>query len=213
VVALVIIVVVAGIALANGGGGAKPARKEGAASPATNPPTPATGGPKPSSAPPSSARPGGGLPAGFTLREDRSGYSVPVPTGWSGPERKQGGDYYYSPDRRVYVQIDQVKDPSDSAIDDWRRQERGGARFPGYKKIRIEPTGDHPPVPDTGDGDDSADWEFTFDGDGGRRHILNRGFVAGDHGYAILLCAPDKEWGKVFADLQPVYRFFQPADD
>ncbi|GAA4236278.1 serine/threonine-protein kinase [Actinomadura meridiana] len=211
VVALVIIVVVAGIALANSGGdGGKPARKDGATSPATKP---ATGGPASSAPPPSSAKPGNALPAGFTKRKDRSGYSLAVPSGWSGPERKQGGDYYYSPDRAVYVQIDQVDDPSDSAIDDWRRQERGGTRFDGYKKIRIEPTGDHPPVPDTGDGDKSADWEFTFDSGGGRRHILNRGFVANGHGYAILLCAPDKDWAKVFADLQPVYRFFEPAGD
>ncbi|WP_243719725.1 serine/threonine-protein kinase [Actinomadura sp. KC06] len=208
-VALLIIVVVASIALANGGGdGEKPARK-GATTPST----------KGRSAPPGSAKPSGtpnaGLPAGFRMHKDRSGYSVPVPSGWSGPERKPqgGGDFFYSPDRKVYIQIDQTDDPGDSAIDDWKRQEDRGPRFPGYKKIKIVPTGDQPPVPDTGDGDDSADWEFTYDGKSGRMHVLNRGFVASGHGYAILLCAPDKDWSKVHADLQPVYRFFQPADD
>ncbi|MFG2085746.1 serine/threonine-protein kinase [Spirillospora sp. NPDC048824] len=210
VVVLIVIVVVASIALANGGGdGGKKARNEGAT-------TPVTGGDNVSATATSaepSATASGGLPAGFTMHEDRSGYSVPVPEGWSGPERKNGGDYFYSPDRKVYIQIDQTDDPGDSAIDDWRRQERGGSGWPGYDLIGIEPTGDEPPVPDTGDGDDSADWEFTFDGAGGRQHILNRGFVTDGHGYAILLRAPDKDWDKVLSDLQPVYRFFEPADD
>ncbi|WP_233525903.1 serine/threonine-protein kinase [Actinomadura spongiicola] len=209
VVALIVIVIVAGIALANSRGDGKPARKESAA-----PPT--TGGSK-QSAPPSSSKPSkqpaDALPAGFTMHKDRSGYSVPVPKGWSGPERKQGGDHFYSPDRRTYLQIDQTDSPSDSALGDWRRQARGGNRFQGYREIRLAPTGDHPPVPDTGDGDDSADWEFTFDNGGGRKHILNRGFVAGGHGYAILLCAPEQDWDKVFAEMQPVYRFFKPAGD
>ncbi|MFA1548475.1 serine/threonine-protein kinase [Actinomadura chokoriensis] len=209
-VVLVIIVVVAGIALASGDDG-KEGRKTGATTPpggAATPSTPAT-----PSGSPSASQGSGGLPAGFTMHKDSSGYSVPVPKSWSGPEHKQGGDYFYSPDRRAYLQIDQTDDPGDSAIGDWRRQERGGAGFPGYKQIRIAPTGDHPPVPDTGDGDDSADWEFTFDGDGGRVHILNRGFVTKGHGYALLLRAPDADWDKVYADLQPVYRFFKPADD
>ena len=209
-IVLVVIVVVAGIAFANGGGG----KKKGASAPpegGTTPSAPAASA-KPSGSPAGS--PGsGGLPAGFTVHKDPSGYRLPVPKGWTGPERKQGGDYFYSPDRRIYLQIDQTDDPGDSAIGDWRRQERGGAGFPGYRKIRIAPTGDHPPVPDTGDGDDSADWEFTYDGDGGRVHILNRGFVTHGHGYAILLRAPDAEWDKVYRDLQPVYRYFEPADD
>ncbi|WP_433464282.1 protein kinase domain-containing protein [Spirillospora sp. CA-128828] len=204
-VVLIIILVVTGIALANGGdGNGRDARKQGAT-------TPSTAGKSPS-APATSAKPSTGLPAGFTTHKDDSGYSVPVPAGWSGPERKNGGDFYYAPGRKTYLQIDQTDEPGESAIADWRRQERGGSGFPGYRKIKIEPTGDQPPVPDTGNGDKSADWEFTYDGDGGRVHILNRGFVTNGHGYAILLRAPDDDWDKVFSDLQPVYRFFKPAD-
>ncbi|WP_243717653.1 serine/threonine-protein kinase [Actinomadura sp. KC345] len=211
-IVLVLIVVVASIAFAGNGDDEKTAGKESATAPATGaaPPAPATSA-HPSGSP--SATPSDGLPAGFTMHDDRSGYSVPVPEGWSGPERKNGGDFFYSPDRKIYFQIDQTDDPGDSAIDDWRRQERGGSGWPGYELIGIRPTGDQPPVPDTGDGDDSADWEFTFDGDGGRQRILNRGFVTEGHGYAILLRAPDKNWNTVLSDLQPVYAFFEPADD
>src|SRR5690606_41280381 len=111
-----------------------------------------------------------------------------------------------------YLQIDQTDDPGDSAIDDWRRQERNGS-WPGYKRIALRPTGDEPPVPDTDDGDDSADWEFTFDGENGRVRILNRGFVTDDHGYAILLRAPEKDFERVRAELRPVYEPFEPPPD
>jgi serine/threonine protein kinase len=205
-IVLVVILVVAGIALAGGGDGkGRNARKEGAT-------TPSTAGKSPS-APAASAKPSPSLPAGYTVHKDGTGYSVPVPAGWSGPERKNGGDFFYSPGRDTYLQIDQTDDPGDSAIGDWRRQERGGSGWPGYKKIKIAPTGDRPPVPDTGNGDKSADWEFTYDGDGGRVHILNRGFVTNGHGYALLLRAPDAEWDRVYSELQPVYRFFKPAED
>ncbi|WP_243713363.1 serine/threonine-protein kinase [Actinomadura sp. 6K520] len=210
VVVLLVIVLVASIALARSGGDEKDAGKQGATTPATGA-TASVSATSTSTGP--SGTPSAGVPAGFKKHRDRSGYTVLVPDGWSGPERKNGGDFFYSPDRDVYLQIDQTDDPGDSAIDDWRRQERGGSGWPGYKRIAIRPTGDQPPVPDTGDGDDSADWEFTYAGEGGRVRILNRGFVTEGHGYAILLRAPDKEWDKVFSELQPVYRHFEPAED
>jgi serine/threonine protein kinase len=214
-IVLVIIVVIASIALASSGDDDKGDRKEGAATPSGGPApsTLATAGASSASSTASASASPGGLPAGFRLHKDRTGYAVPVPKGYTGPERKQGGDFFYSPDRKVYIQIGQTDDPGESAIGDWRRQERGGAGFPGYKRIKIAPTGDHPPVRDTGDGDDSADWEFTYSGDGGRVHILNRGFVANGHGYAILLRAPEAAWDKVFQEMQPVYAHFKPADD
>ncbi|WP_236008220.1 serine/threonine-protein kinase [Actinomadura physcomitrii] len=200
---LLVIVVVAGIAWASSGDGGKPKKNAG--------PPPATGHP---SAPATSAKPSASssaTPAGFRTHKDGSGYSVLIPDGWSGPEHKGTSDYFYAPDRRTYLQIDQTSSPGKSAIGDWRRMD-GGSGFPGYRKLRIAPTGDHPPVPDTGNGDKSADWEFTFDGDGGRMHILNRGFVTNGHGYAILLRAPQDAWDKTFAELQPVYQYFKPAE-
>lgn len=204
-VVLLVILVIAGIALASGGDDdGKGAKKSASTPPATGKAT--------SSSPVKSKNPSPALPAGFRTHDDHSGYSVPVPKDWKGPERKNGGDFFYAPGRKTYIQIDQTDDPGPSAIDDWRRQERGGSGWPGYKKLRIAATGDHPPVPDTGNGDKSADWEFTYDGDGGRVHILNRGFVTKGHGYAILLRAPDGDWDEVYSELQPVYRFFKPAD-
>ncbi|MEV0661295.1 protein kinase [Actinomadura luteofluorescens] len=206
-VVLLVILVVAGIALASSGGDdgdGKGAKK--------SPSTPPATGKASSSSPVKTKDPSPALPAGFRTHKDRSGYSVPVPEDWKGPERKNGGDFFYAPGRKTYIQIDQTDDPGPSAIDDWRDQERGGSGWPGYEKLKIAATGNHPPVPDTGNGDKSADWEFTYDGDGGRVHILNRGFVTKGHGYAILLRAPAGDWDEMYSELQPVYRFFKPAD-
>ncbi|HEY8478481.1 MAG TPA: protein kinase [Spirillospora sp.] len=222
---VIVILVVAGIALANGGGDEKQAGEKSAtapagdhaASPAASPEGTATPSPvsAPATTPAASVTPSGQIPAGFRRYHDRSGYSVLIPEGWSGPERKVGGDFFYSPDREVFIQIDQTDDPGESAIDDWRELEQGGGGRKGYKLIGIRPTGNQPPVPDTGNGDKSADWEYTYDGENGRVHVLNRGFVTEDreHGYAILLRAPDRDWSRVFAELQPVYQFFEPASD
>ncbi|WP_344270065.1 serine/threonine-protein kinase [Actinomadura napierensis] len=212
-VVLLAIVVIAGIAWVNSGGDDKPAKKTGSPvtshTPSSTPPTTASS----SSTASPSASSSTGLPAGFTTYKDKSGYSVPVPAGWSGPERGKGGDYFYAPDRRTYFQIDQTDSPGESAIGDWRQNENGGAGFDGYHKIKIAPTGDHPPVPDTGNGDRSADWEFTYDSRGDRIHVLNRGFVANGHGYAILLHVPQDAWDRAFSQLQPVYEHFKPAED
>jgi serine/threonine protein kinase len=152
-----------------------------------------------------------GIPAGFHRYSDRTGYTVAIPDGWTGPKHRQYGDYFYGPDGHSYIQIAQTSSPGASALDDWRRQENGGRGFRGYERVRIEPTGDHPPVPDTGDGAKSADWEFTHTLGWGRAHVLNRGFVANGHGYAILVTLPDSGWSGRIAALEPVFAFFTPA--
>ncbi|MBE1531290.1 serine/threonine-protein kinase [Actinomadura algeriensis] len=215
VIVLIVILVVAGIALASSGDDEQPARNE-SASTGTGQQPQDTGGAAPVTTKPEEPKetPSPTVPAGFREHKDGSGYSIAIPEDWTGPEAGQSGDYFYSPDRSVYIQVDQTDDPNDSALEDWENAERGGAGWPGYERINLAPTGDHPPVPDTGDGEDSADWEFTYDGKGGTRmHILNRGFVANGYGYAILLRAPHEGWDGLFAELQPVYESFTPAED
>ncbi|GGU96917.1 serine/threonine protein kinase [Actinomadura cremea] len=216
VIVLIVVLVVAGIALASSGGDEEqPARNESANSATQG----ATGNPSEGAAPVTTTpqtpteSPSPTVPAGFKEHKDDSGYGIVIPEDWTGPESKKGGDFFYSPDRGAYIQIDQTDDPNDSALKDWQNAERGGAGWPGYDLVKMAPTGDQPPVPDTGDGDDSADWEFTYDGSRGRMHVLNRGFVANDRGYAILLSAPDEGWDELFTKLRPVYASFTPAED
>ncbi|WP_233509962.1 serine/threonine-protein kinase [Actinomadura craniellae] len=209
------VILLLGIALAvvllndDGGNGKEAGAQEpGGRSPAAS----ASAKRSPSASPSASASPD--LPGDFRLHHDPTGFAVGIPEDWSGPERRQGGVFFYSPDRSVYIQIDQTTSPGASALKDWEGQEaarRNDGSFPGYDRVRLEPTGDRPPVPDTGNGDKSADWEFTWDGRSGRMRILNRGFVTNGRGYAILVSGPDDDWDDLMEELEPVYASFEPA--
>ncbi|MFC5179938.1 serine/threonine-protein kinase [Actinomadura harenae] len=159
-----------------------------------------------SSTPPAST----GVPAGFRTYKDPQGYSLPIPQDWSKPEHKDGGGgwFFYSPDRQTYIQVDRAETADTSALQDWKDLEPARRHvFKGYDLIAIRPVHNGKPVSDP-TGVRSADWEWTFDGRGGRIHALNRGFVMRGHGYAIVLYAPDKGWSKTWTDLQPVYAGF-----
>jgi serine/threonine protein kinase len=164
------------------------------------------------SAPPSPTAPRRS-PAGFRRHTDPTGFSIAVPASWSGPERRTTSVFYYSPDRRTYVQVDQTDSPNPSALADWERSDRSApGRFSNYRRIRLGPTGNQPPVPDTGDGSKSADWEFTWGSGAGEKRVLNRGFVTNGHGYAILISAPAGGWSTTIEEMRPVFASFDPAD-
>ncbi|WP_433808433.1 protein kinase domain-containing protein [Actinomadura scrupuli] len=208
--ALVGVLALGGVALAltSNDGGGKPSSAPRSAT------TSAAGSPKASAStlaktsPPATSA---AVPAGFKSHKDSSGYSVLVPKGWSGPERKSGGDFFYSPDRSSYLQIDQTSDPNPSALKDWKDQESSVAgRFAGYKRIRLGPATEGGPIADP-TGAKAADWEYTWQSGPGRKHVLSRGLVMNGHGYAIVIAAPDDEWDKTRAQLAPVFADFRPA--
>ncbi|MFC5744176.1 serine/threonine-protein kinase [Actinomadura rugatobispora] len=158
-----------------------------------------------------------GIPAGFRLHEDPTGFSIAIPKDWKGPLRRGSSSssvFFEPPSGEGYIQVDQTSDPNDSALEDWEKYEPNArGRFPGYDKVRIGPVAQGEPVSDP-DGDDAADWEWTYDGKGGQRlHALNRGFVMNDTGYAIVLVAPDADWDKTFSEMAPIYQFFKPKDN
>jgi eukaryotic-like serine/threonine-protein kinase len=177
--------------------------------------SPATTTPKssPSSSPTSSPTADvEGPPEGFRTHRDPTGFSIAVPEGWSGPERKTGGVFFYSPDRSTYLQVDQKARAGSSALADWKSVASGGPdNFAGYKEIRVAPVTEGGPVTDPS-GKKAADWEFTWRSGSGTKHVLDRGFVLNGHGYAILISAPEDEWGTTMRDLAPVYTSFEPAD-
>jgi serine/threonine protein kinase len=165
----------------------------------------------PGATPSQSASPTGGVPAGFRLYRDSTGFSLALPANWSAPERRTGGVFFYSPDRGTYIQIDQTSNPKPSALSDWQAAAKGGpGRFGGYREIRVAPvTKGEPQVDSTGK--TAADWEFTWQSGSKRTHVLNRGLVMNGHGYAILLSAPDDDWKDTLEELEPVYASFKPA--
>ncbi|MFC9969643.1 protein kinase [Spirillospora sp. NPDC127200] len=210
---LVALLAVGGVALMLNGDDKPADKRSGQKSTA---PSPKDSGKPPTSAPPSSAKatpsdtpPSDAVPAGFRRYEDKTGFSIAVPKDYKGP-RHQGTSVFFDAPGGGYIQIDQTSDPGPSALADWKKSDAGAPkRFKNYKLLRLEATGNRPPVPDTGDGSKSADWEFLH-GNGSR--ILNRGFVANGHGYAILISGPADGWDERMDKLAPVFSSFKPDD-
>jgi hypothetical protein len=162
-----------------------------------------------STAPASSAPPSSGaavaLPAGWYLYKDKTGFSVPVPKGWSishqGSEvyfREQGGQY------RLLI-VDQTDTPALNPVKDWESKEsdrRGSYR--NYHKIGIRPVSFW---------DNAADWEYTYDSDRGNPlHVVKRGFVtAKDQAYGITWSTSAGDWAANQANLNMIYQGFIPA--
>ncbi|MFB4313216.1 protein kinase [Actinomadura sp. 21ATH] len=210
-VVVVLLVAVVGFALTNGGDEKEGGTRGASSSPEAKRP-PATSA-TPTRSP--SGTPSPTVPADFRVHKDSSGFSIAIPKDWKGPLKRGSSPssvFFEPPSGPGYIQVDQTDDPNDSALEDWENYEpQARGRFGGYKLLGIRPVAQGEPVSDP-DGDDAADWEWTYDGSGQRLHALNRGFVMNDTGYAIVLVAPDKDWDETFARMDPVYRFFKPRD-
>jgi eukaryotic-like serine/threonine-protein kinase len=202
--ALAAVLAVGGLAFAltsyDGTGGSASARVPAQVAGKNSPTKPTTGTPTSAATPP-----------GFRIYRDASGYSIPVPLGWTGPEPGSGGDFFYAPGRTTYVQVGQTSHPGRSALKDWQDLEPSvAAGFAGYHRIRLGPVISGAPVTDPS-GVRAADWEYTWQSDTGAKHVLNRGFLLNGHGYAILISAPDGEWDTTRTMLDPVFERFLPG--
>ncbi|MEU6039570.1 protein kinase [Actinomadura sp. NPDC047616] len=217
-IVVIVLVAVAGYALARVGKD----DNEGATRGATQPPPSATAQTRSapnttapaSSSPPATPTTASRVPEGFRLYRGKN-FSTVIPEDWKGPERRSTSAtsvFFTPPSGEGYIQIDQTSDPNESALKDWENlapSARG--RFPGYDEIKIAPVTEGEPVSDPS-GADAADWEWTYNGKSGRLHALNRGFVMDDFGFAILLVAPHDGWDGTLAELAPVYEKFETDD-
>jgi len=220
VLVVIVLVAVAGYALARAGKDDNEGATRGATQPAASFPAqvrsaPATGSAAASSSPPATPTTASRVPEGFRLYRGKN-FSTVIPEDWKGPERRASSPssvFFTPPSGEGYIQIDQTSDPNESALKDWQNLAPSVRdRFPGYDEIKIAPVKEGEPVSDPS-GDDAADWEWTYNGKSGRLHALNRGFVMGGFGFAILLVAPDDTWDDTFAELAPVYEKFEADDD
>ena len=144
-----------------------------------------------------------GVPAGFTLHEDETGFVVAVPDGWE-PVRDGSRVDFREPGGSRFLRVDQTDDPKDDAKKDWQQQEKSVEdRLDNYERIRIDEV-DYRDY-------DAADWEFTFDS--GPTHVLNRGMNTGEMGYALYFSSPDGQWDESESIRQTIFDTFQPADD
>jgi hypothetical protein len=178
-------------------------RRDPGASGQTPTAAPATTSTGATSAPP--AGPDAGLPAGWRLHRDQTGFAVGVPANW--PMSREGSIVYFrEPGGGRILGIDQTDRPKDDPVADWRAQSSYRVRrgdFPGYQEIRIEPCDYFLKC---------ADWEFRHSRNGGLTHVNDRGFVvSANKAYAIWWQTPESQWTESLRYLETVIRTFQPA--
>jgi tRNA A-37 threonylcarbamoyl transferase component Bud32 len=134
--------------------------------------------------------PGGAAPDapdGYRLVRDPLDFTVAVPRGWQ--RRLDGATRvdYVSPDGDQFLRIDQIAEAGADAEQAWLDAEQSLAdSLSDYQRIRIEPV-DYRSW-------EAADWEFTWAGESGRVHVLNRGFITDPRGFAIYVSGPDESW-------------------
>ncbi len=158
-------------------------------SPATNPPQPQT--------------PARGIPDGFRLHRDPTGFSLAIPEGWN-VSRRDHYVYVTEPNGRRFLLIDQTDQPKSDAVADWTRQEaarRDSLR--DYERIRIERVAYFL---------EAADWEFRHTKGETRLHVINRGFVTSeDQAYGLYWSTPDSRWEDSLRYFEVFTRTFRPA--
>ena len=201
VVGLLLIGAIVAFALLSGGGDKN---DKNTADPKT---TPSTSAPttKSSSPPATSTSPtpsDNGVPAGYQLYKDPSGFSLAVPDGWRAQQSSSTAVDFKAPDGASFLRVDQTDQPKDDAKKAWEEQEKSVKKdLPNYHRISIESV-DY-------NGWDAADWEFTF---GSNTHVLNRGFVTDStHGYALYLSTPEDKWASSQDVFQTAADTFKPA--
>ncbi|PSK88776.1 serine/threonine protein kinase [Murinocardiopsis flavida] len=142
----------------------------------------------------------------LTRHEDETGFSLEVPEEWK-VERKGSSVFFRNPEGG-YLQVDQTDTPGDDAKKDWEQQ-AGSApgRFSGYDEVGIENNDD----PALADYKSAADWEFTFKGDNGKMHAVNRGFHNDAKGYALFLVATEDDFPTNKKLLDHMTETFTPA--
>jgi hypothetical protein len=180
-----------------------------AAAPATSASSPASATPSPTGAADDDSGAGSGsglpeLPDGWRDYQDRTGFAVYVPEGWT---RSREGTIVYFRDSRTgrVLGIDQTRKPAPNPVADWRgkadyRVARGD--FPSYREIHIREVDYF---------QKAADWEFTFTRNGTRQHVNNRGVITSKtQAYGFYWQTPDSSWARYRDDLQLVFDSFRP---
>ncbi|WP_328385872.1 serine/threonine protein kinase [Streptomyces sp. NBC_00400] len=129
------------------------------------------------------------LPAGYHLKKEGQGFSLPVRDGWKREDPPGGEVAYVAPSGLVGLRINIVQFAGSDPLRHWRQTEEAQTRRdnPGYERVRMDPTAFR--------GRPAGYWEFTFDGKKRKYRAVELAFSGADGTqYVIYLSAPDAQW-------------------
>ncbi|KAB2371662.1 serine/threonine-protein kinase [Actinomadura montaniterrae] len=159
-------------------------------------------------------RPAAGVEAKMVKYTEEGAYSVRVPAGWQSERRDDVMEW----EDRASGRGLRISPAPGGPLDGLRAAERRAVakhRYPGYHRLRLEA------APDLGE--DAAEWEFAWDGDGddgeggGGRGAGGSGGHGGEHvlcsraaGYEFCFHAPEAHWTPGQRLYDRVLRTFRP---
>lgn len=159
-----------------GGADATGARPAGAHAPSRPPST------SPSPPPP--------VPAGYHLKKEGPGFSLPIRDGWNRQDPPGAEVAYVSGLAGLRINIIPFAGVS-GPLRHWRETEEDQTRRnnPGYERVRMDPT--------TFRGRPAGYWEFTFDGSERKYRAVELAFSGTDGTqYVVYLAAPNAQWNQ-----------------
>jgi eukaryotic-like serine/threonine-protein kinase len=194
VLAAVLLIVVAGIAavaVATVGGS-----KHRSAPPATLPAGSGLAAPGIAAAPhlerPVSPAPSGPrpdeyrLPEGWIWHHDTSGFRIAAPAGWTSTQ-DDSTVYFREPGGVRMLAVGRWQPATANLVTAWTQEESAATTLPNYQRLRIEA------VPAFFRS--CADWEYAYEGDGGRLRTVSRGFTTSPgQSYAIVWRTSAFDW-------------------
>ncbi|MFE0381251.1 serine/threonine-protein kinase [Streptomyces inhibens] len=129
------------------------------------------------------------VPAGYRLRKEDMGLSVPVPDGWRRTTTNNGEVAYVDPSSLVGLRLTAERFAGSDALRHWREVEEAQTRRdnPGYERVRMSATKFR--------GNPAGYWEFTFKGRTRDFRAVELAFAGSDGTqYVIYLSAPMAQW-------------------
>ena len=161
-----------------------------------------------------------GLPTGWQIWQDKTGFSVAVPAIWAATqtdETSYTSDMLFGqPDGHRSLDIGQSSKPQRDPIYDLRYKEKSyinGGQCSNYHRIRLEAVTYGHEHDGLFASYNAADLEYTCIRDGISMHVQYRDFVVipGKLAYAIIWSSPVAEWQSQLTNLQLVLDSFSPA--
>lgn len=147
----------------------------------------ASASPSPSPSPSATLPPP--VPDGYQLQKAGSGFSVPVPDGWTRKTLDGGEVAFIDPSGLVGLRVNAIEFAGTDPLRHWREteEEQTARDNPGYERVRMAET--------TFRGRPAGYWEFTFDGRARQYRAAELAFSSTDGTqYVVYLSAPNAQW-------------------